>query len=125
MATAYVTTPILRIKRSTQSGEKVMTAAYSVVYETSSPYAYLFASAEIDLSNMQAGDVVDIRVRKKVEENGSYIVHDERTYSGVQPSSRKSIKIGPLVDVYGVEIAMRQTAGAFRTFYCEFFDAKR
>lgn len=125
MARASTVTPILRVRRSAQSGDNVMTAAYAIVYENSRNFAYLFASAEIDLTNMVAGDVVNIRVRKIVEEGGNYRVHDERTYTGAQPATRAAVKIGPLIDVYGVEITMRQTAGVLRTLYCEFFDAMR
>lgn len=35
-----------------------------------------------------------------------------------------AIRITAIPDNYGVEIAMRQTAGSLRVIPCEFFDAK-
>lgn len=125
MATANSTPPLLILQRSAQSGDKVMTAAYAVVYVDSSSQPYIFAGAEVDLSTMQAGDVVDIRVRKRLADGGALVVHDERSYSGARPTTHPSIRIAPITDIYGVEIAMRQTAGVLRTFSSEFYPAKR
>lgn len=117
--------PILRLKRSLQSGVKTMTAAYVAVYTNSSSYAYLFAGAEIDLTNMIAGDVIDVRVRKRIVSGGAFIPHDTKTYTGAQPTVRKAVKINPIIDVYGVEIGMRQTAGVLRNITIEISDALR
>lgn len=127
MAHAVTSAPILRLARSAQSGSKAMTAAYAVVYSESSisAIAYIFAGAEIDLSSMQAGDIIDVRVRKVVVSGGGWINHDEKSYSGAQPTGHPSKHISPIPDVYGVEISMRQTLGVLRTIPCEFFDAKR
>lgn len=107
-----------------------MTNAYAVVYteSTISGIAYIFAGAEFDLSNMVAGDVIDVRVRKIVILGGGWVNHDEWQYIGASWAGHPSRHIGPIPDVYGVEISMRQPslpAGAARTVDCEFFDAKR
>ena len=81
--------------------------------------------AEIDLSSMQGGDVISIRVRKVLAPAGAWVNHDEVQYSGAQPTGHPSVHVNPIPDVYGVEIAMRQTAGVLRTIPCEFTDAKR
>ena len=125
MATAYICPPMLRLKRSAQSGTKGMTADWLVVYTESCPMAYLFGGAEIDLSQMQAGDTIDIRVRKQIISGGGLVVHDQVQYSDAQPATHPSMRIGPIPDVYGVEVSMRQTAGALRTITTEFWDAKR
>ncbi len=117
--------PMLRLKRSTQSGTKGMTAAFAVVYTESCLMSYIFAGAEIDLSTMQAGDTIDIRVRKQVISGGGWVNHDQKQYVGAPPAGHPSIHISPIPDVYGVEISMRQTAGVLRTIPCEFYDAKR
>jgi hypothetical protein len=49
----------------------------------------------------------------------------EKSYSGVQPDDRKVIKLSATPDNYGLEVSMRQTAGALKYILCEFFDAKR
>lgn len=116
---------LLILERSTQSGSKVMTAAYVTEYEQSDDAPYIFCGAKIDLTNMQAGDIIDIRIRTKLEEGGAYIVQDEKSFNGVQPASKKTIRIGAQPDIYGLEIAMRQTVGVLRVILCEFFEAKR
>lgn len=127
MAHAVPGVPLLRLKRSAQSGAKAMTNAYVVVYteSTVSGIAYIVAGTEIDLSNMAAGDVIDIRVRKVVVLGGAWVNHDELQYIGAQPSGHPSIHINPIPDVYGVSIEMRQTAGVLISVDMEAFDAKR
>ena len=127
MATAYTVPAILRVSRSQQSGQYTMTAAWQVVYSNSAPYAWLFVSAEINLIPMIAVDTIDIRVRKINVSGGAEVVHHLMTYSGVQPVNHPSVHIGPLMDVFGVEVAMRQTAvgAALLNIDCEFFDAFR
>jgi len=115
---------LLKLRRSTQSGDKVMTSDYAAVYEEKAEAAYIFAGAKIDLTNMQAGDTIHIRVRTSLKDSGSYVTLDENSYAGVQPDSKKAIRITAIPDNYGVEIAMRQTAGPLRVVPCEFFDAK-
>lgn len=127
MATAYICPPMLRLKRSAQSGSKAMPAAgaWTIVFTESSTLAYIFAGAEIDLSTMAAGDTIDIRVQKRLISAGALTNHDQKEYNDAQPAGHPSIHIAPIPDVYGVEIAMRQTAGVLRTIVCEFYDAKR
>lgn len=120
--------PILRGRRSAQSGLKVMAAAYAVVYTentASSALFYMFVGAEINLTPMQLGDILDIRIRKILIPNGGWVNHDELQYLDAQPASHPSIHILAIPDVYGVEVSMRQTAGVLRTIETEFYDAKR
>ena len=115
---------LLKLRRSTQSGDKVMTADYAAVYEEKAESAYIFAGAKIDLTNMQAGDTIDVRVRTKLKDGGSYVALAEDSYTGLQSDSKKAIRVTAILDNYGLEIAMRQTAGPLRVIPCEFFDAK-
>jgi len=87
--------------------------------------AYIFCGGKIDLSPMEAGDVIDIRVRTKLESGDSYKTTWQQTYSGVQPDDRKVIRLSAMPDNYGLEISMRQTAGTLKYILGEFFDAKR
>ena len=128
MATVSGMPPMLRAKRSAQSGAKAMTAAYSVVYTentATSALAYIFGGAEINLLPMQAGDDIDIRIRKILVPGGAWVNHDEKNYIDVQPTGHPSRHISVLPDVYGVEISMRQTAGVLLSIETEFYDAKR
>jgi len=115
---------LLKLKRSPQSGWKLMTGSYIPVYEESHTVAYVFAGGKIDLSPMEAGDAVDVRVRTKLEGGDSYKTLWEKPYSGVQPDDRKVIKLSAMPDNYGLEVSMRQTAGTLKYILCEFFDAK-
>lgn len=125
MATAYVSPPMLRLARSAQSASYALTANWAVIYTESSTMAYLFSGAIIDLSTMQGGDVIDIRVRKQLVSGGAWIAHDLLNYVGAMPPGHQTVHIAPIPDVWGVEIAMRQTAGILRTIDAEFYDAKR
>jgi len=126
MAFATSVPPLLTLRRSPQSGTKAMAAAWQVVYTdlSSSNIAYLFGGARINLSTMQAGDHIDIRVRKKVVSGGAWVNHDQLSYDDAQPANHPSVAISSIPDVYGMEIAMRQTAGVLRTLECEFYAAK-
>lgn len=126
MASATSVPPILSLRRSGQSGTKAMAAAWTVVYSdlSVSTIAYLFGGARINLSTMLAGDHIDIRVRKVVLSGGAWVNHDQLDYDDAQPANHPSVAIGAIPDVYGVEIAMRQTAGTLRTIETEFFAAK-
>jgi len=116
---------LLKLERSPQSGWKLMTGSYTPVYEESSSVAYIFAGGKVDLSPMEAGNVVDVRVRTKLEGGGDYKTMWEKSYSGVQPDDRKVIKLSAMPDNYGLEVSMRQTGGTLKYILCEFFDAKR
>ena len=116
---------LLKLQRSPQSGWKLMTGDYMPVYEESHTVAYIFAGGKIDLSPMEAGDVVDIRVRTKLEDGDSYKTTWKQSYSGVQPDDRKVIRLSAMPDNYGLEVSMRQTAGTLKYILGEFFDAKR
>ena len=116
---------LLKLERSPQSGWKLMTGDYAPVYEESHAVAYIFAGGKIDLSPMEGGDVIDIRVRTKLEGGDSYKTVWHSAYSGVQPDDRKVIRLSAMPDNYGLEVSMRQTAGTLKYILCEFFDAKR
>jgi len=126
MAFATSVPPLLSLRRSAQSGLKVMTAAWQVIYTdlSSASIAYLFGGARINLSTMLAGDHIDIRVRKTVVTGGGWVNHDEIGYDNVQPVDHPSVSIASIPDVFGVEIAMRQTAGVLATIETEFYAAK-
>jgi hypothetical protein len=117
----------LSLSRSVQSGLKVMlaAAAWKVVYTTSSTQPYIFIGAEIDLTNMQAGDSIDIRVRKILVTLGTWVNEDIVNYLNAQPVNHLLVHIPMIANVYGVEISMRQNAGVLRATECEFFEAKR
>lgn len=118
--------PLLALRRSAQGGTVAMTAAWQVVYTdiSASTIAYLFSGGRINLSTMQAGDHIDIRIRKVVVPGGAWVNHDDIAYDDAQPADHPSVALPSIPDVYGVEVAMRQTVGVLRSIETEFYAAK-
>ncbi len=125
MATGSAAPPLLSLKRSGQSGSFALTAVWQVLYTDSGTIPYVFAGATLDFSTLAAGDVVDVRVRKVVTLGGAWVPHDLTSYVDARPTNFHTVTINAVADIYGVEIALRQTAGTLRTIPCEFFVAKR
>ncbi len=125
MATGSAAPPILSLQRSGQSGAYALTAAWQVVFTDSGTIPYLFAGATLDFSTLAAGDVVDVRVRKVLTLDGDWVPHDLSQYADARPTNFHTVTITAVADIYGVEIALRQTAGVLRTIPSEFFAAKR
>lgn len=127
MATPVIMPPVLKIKRSTQAGTYAMAAgaAWVVMYSENCTQAYLFCGAIIDISNMIAGDDVDIRIRKQMFNGAGFINHDQVNYLGAPPATHPTVYIAPIPDVYGVEISARQNVGVLISLNIEPYDAKR
>lgn len=113
----------LTILRSAQSGDKVMTAAYVVEYTNNGTSAWVYCGGEIDLTPMQAGDTINIRIRVKGSAAGTFVVLTNTVYNNAAPVDHPLVRLPVLANQYGVEIAMIQSAGPFRTIPCEFFEA--
>lgn len=116
--------PNMTLKRSSQSGTKVMTVAWQTVFTDNDNQSYLFGGSNFDLSTMVAGDNIDIRISKKLSSTGAWVVHDLENYLDAQPTNHMNVKSGSIPDTYGIRVEMRQTAGVLRTIPCEFFVAK-
>lgn len=125
MATGSSMPPMLSLRRSAQSGATTLAAAYQTLYTESSTQPFLFMGAVIDLSNMLAGDIVGIRVRKVLTSGGAWIVHNQLQYTNAQPAAHPEIHISSISDLYGIEISAIQTVGALIAVTTEIFDAKR
>ncbi len=81
----------------------------NTVYTTSSTNNY---SAAVNLVNMQSGDTIVIRIKKKVVSGGSFALIDEYTKSGVQ--ARPVFEIPFIPCPYGFELVLEQTDGTGR-----------
>jgi hypothetical protein len=73
----------------------------------------------IDLSPMQAGDTVVVRMYVKLTPTGSYVKYAEETYTDAQ--SLPALHIVTLPARYGIKLTMQQTAGTYRTFSYQFY----
>lgn len=124
-ATQFAVSPILRLRRSPQSGNYTMTAAWQTVYSQVQLFAWMFGSGKLDLTNMLAGDRIDVRVSTRQISGGGWVLEDQFDYADAQPTAKPKVVIGSILDTFGVLIEMRQTAGVLRQIYCEFFEALR
>jgi hypothetical protein len=125
MARASSTTPILRLVRSSQSGLKAMAAAWTTVFTDSSTGAWLFQGGIIDLSPMQAGDIISIRVSTQLASGSGYNIEHTMMYADAQPAAHVQVKLPPIPNTYGVMVEMIQSAGVLRNIQCDFYAAKR
>ncbi len=127
MATGSGMPALLSEKRSSQSGTYAMTAAWQTVYTESCTQAYFFIAGLIDLTNMAAGDTINVQVHKILLSGGAWVIHDYMSYSNAQPANHLICAIAGIPDVYGLRIQMQQTAvaAALLNINCEFHDAKR
>jgi hypothetical protein len=73
----------------------------------------------IDLSPMQSGDTVVVRMYIKPTATGGYVKYAEETYSDAQ--TMPALHIVTLPAKYGIKLTMQQTAGTNRTFTYLFF----
>lgn len=113
------------VKRSTLSGTYTLTAAWQTIYTDSSTQPFSFLGGFVNLSNMQAGDTVQIRVRRIEASGGAYVLHDIMTYTDAMPANHPVAPIDGLFNMYGVEVSIIQSVGAFRNVTAEFFYGKK
>lgn len=117
--------PMLRLRRSSQSGTYTMTAVYAAVYSDSSTQEYIFGGGTIDLSGMLAADHIDIQIQKRLASGGTWLVVDTLAYDNAQPAGHTQALVAGLIDTNGVRVMARQTAGVLLAITCEWFAAKR
>ena len=117
----------LALGRSAQSGNYTLTAAWQTIYSDSDTAPYIFYGGQVDLSNMVDGDVVDVRVRKTMASGGAWITISQISYAGLRPIGNKAISIASIVDVYGLEVSIRQSLvfANFIVISAEWFPGKR
>lgn len=73
-----------------------------------------FYTAYVDLTNMVAGDTVEIRVSVIVKAAGSHILYYLGTYNGAQ--SNPLVYIASLPSDVSWKLTLKQTAGTGRNF---------
>lgn len=72
----------------------------------------------LDLSPMQNGDEIVIRLYGKIKSDGEYRLYDDAKIAGAQPKPLFYIHRRPTR--YGWKITIQQTAGTYRTFDYQF-----
>ena len=68
----------------------------------------------IDLSPMQAGDVVVIRVYTKIKPDGEWKLYDEGRFYGKQ--AYPALHILPRVTGYAYKVTLQQVSGVYKSF---------
>lgn len=117
----------LTLSRSAQSGIYTLTANWQAVFSDSCAQPWIFYGGYINLTNMVDGDVVEVRVLKTMASGGTAAVASQISYSGLQPVGRKLVPVSSIIDVYGIEVDVRQTLvfANYITIATEWFPAKR
>jgi hypothetical protein len=104
----------------TVTANGTQTASIGTEHTLSNPVTNKFFTAYVDLTNMAAADVVEIRVSMIVKVAGSYIQYFLQTYSGVQTDP--IVYIPPLPSDIGYKLTLKQTAGTGRTYDWKIFE---
>ncbi len=75
-------------------------------------------TGNVDLSNMEAGDIVAIKQYMKVNSNTDWKKYADETYNGTQDNPL--IYITPKETDFGIKITLKQTAGVMRMYEYNF-----
>lgn len=100
-----ITMPIIAEGTLVADGSEQTVLEYT---ETATIHGY------IDLSKMEAGDTVEIKVYVRIKEGGEYQLHASETYSGAQ--SLPALYIVPKLSGHGFKVTLKQTAGTYKSF---------
>lgn len=69
---------------------------------------------QIDLTNMAAGDVIEIRAKVKIVSAGSEVVLYKVTFANAQTTP--ALQTPPILAPYQITFTLKQTAGTNRNF---------
>jgi len=83
------------------------------IYDDSDDNVFKHCLTRVDLTNMVAGDTVTLREYAKID-SSTEILFDEKTYTDAQPID--GIKIKADEGIYGIRIALLQSAAPYREF---------
>jgi len=72
----------------------------------------------IDFSEMQAGDVVKIRLYGIIKPGGTWRMYEDAEFSG--PSAKPLVYVHRRPTRYGWKVTLQQTAGTYRSFDYQF-----
>ena len=98
----------------TLSNSGTQTAVIGTEHTLYNPTTSKYFTGYIDLTNMVAGDTVEIRVYLIVKASGAYIQYYVATYSDAQTNDL--VYIPALPSDIGYKLTLKQTAGTARTY---------
>jgi len=107
--TMWIPTLIERIGE----GDVVASITETIVIDYVGPLAMI--SGWLDLSNMEDGDEVIIRLYVKTEEAGEYKLYSSDTFTGKQEAP--ALYLTPKLSAYGYRVTIQQTAGTPKAFH--------
>jgi len=116
---------ILDAMRSALSTTYTMTGSEITLYEFVPTASSEFLGGSIDMSTMQAGDTIVLKLYLKNVSGGAYTQFSENaayTYVDAQVPAMKILS-GGVFNRYGFKITATQTAGTNRALVAEWFDA--
>lgn len=68
----------------------------------------------IDLSKMDIGDTIEVKLYVKIKPDGDYKLYKTETY--IAPLSEELLYVLPRLSGYGLRVTIRQIAGSFKSF---------
>ena len=98
----------------TLTASGTQTAIIGTEHTLTTPVGNKFYMAYVDLTNIIAGDTVEIRVSLIIKTAGSHILYYLGTYSGVQ--TNPLVFVPTLPSDISWKITLKQTVGTARTF---------
>jgi hypothetical protein len=104
----------------TLSGNGTQTAVVGTEHTLYNPTTNKFFTAYVDLANMVANDIVELRIYLIAKAAGAYRQYYVQTYTDVQLNPL--IYIAPLPSDIGYKLTLKQTAGTARTFDWRVFE---
>ena len=104
------------------SASTTMTGAALTLLEFIPTAPSYFDGGALDLTNLQAGDTVVVKIYRKIKSGGNYIqesIDSVFTFTGAQTEPLKEVSGRPVR--YGIKITITQTAGTNRVIDNIFF----
>lgn len=104
----------------TLSSSGTQTAVIGTEHVLYNPTTFKYFTGYVDLTNLTANDIVEIRVYLIVKTAGSYIQYFVGTYTGVQ--TNPLLYLPTLPSDIGWKLTLKQTVGTGRTFDYKVFE---
>jgi hypothetical protein len=112
------------VSRYANSGAITLAAYEQWLYQDSAAEPFMFGGGIIDLSNLQAGDKVTVKLWACLYSGDSYRIIGQVNLSGPLTLNSK-LEFGSMYNRYGVKVGIMQTAGSYRSVQHEWFLAKQ
>ncbi len=105
--------------RSDQSGTITADGTEQILFEKAESSPWILDSGNVDLSNLQSGDQIYVRMYKKIADGGNYLLIGPDTLNKYSDGLRDGwniIEYSKISNVYGIKVTLEQIEGTYRDF---------